>query len=133
MHQLNNLEYPYRNKKNGEQIIRNTCNKNGSLNTIVLRCFNTIGAHESANIGELPIGTPQNLVPFVTQTGIGLRDRLSIFGNDYPTPDGTCIRDYIHVVDIAKVHVVAMKRLLEKNNTETIRFIILELEKVPQC
>ena len=88
------------------------------LTAIALRYFNPIGAHESALIGELPIGTPQNLVPFVTQTGIGLRDRLSIFGNDYPTPDGTCIRDYIHVVDLAKAHVVAMKRLLEENNTE---------------
>ena len=112
-------ESPYGNtKKVGEQIIKDTTKANGLFNTIVLRYFNPIGAHESALIGELPIGTPQNLVPFVTQTGIGLRDRLSIFGNDYPTPDGTCIRDYIHVIDLAKAHVVAMKRLLEEINTE---------------
>ena len=112
-------ESPYGNtKKVGEEIIKDTTKANGLFNTIALRYFNPIGAHESALIGELPIGIPQNLVPFVTQTGIGLRDRLSIFGSDYPTPDGTCIRDYIHVVDLAKAHVVAMKRLLEENNTE---------------
>ena len=112
-------ESPYGNtKKVGEQIIKDTTKANGLFNTIVLRYFNPIGAHESALIGELPIGTPQNLVPFVTQTGTGLRDRLSIFGNDYPTPDGTCIRDYIHVVDLAKAHVMAIKRLLEENNTK---------------
>jgi UDP-glucose 4-epimerase len=112
-------ESPYGNtKKIGEQIIRDTCKVNGSLNTIALRYFNPIGAHESALIGELPIGTPQNLVPFVTQTGIGLREKLSIFGNDYPTTDGTCIRDYIHVVDLAKAHVIAMNRLLDEKNTE---------------
>ena len=80
--------------------------------------FSPIGAHKSANIGEFPIGTPQNLVPFVTQTGIRLREKLSIFGNDYPTPDGTCIRDYIHVVDLVKAHVIAMKRLFEERNIE---------------
>ena len=112
-------ESPYGNtKKVGEQIIKDTCSANKSLNTIALRYFNPIGAHKSGNIGELPIGTPQNLVPFVTQTGIGLREKLSIYGNDYPTPDGTCIRDYIHVVDLAKAHVIAMKRLLEENNIE---------------
>ena len=112
-------ESPYGNtKKVGEQIIKDTTKANALFNSIALRYFNPIGSHESALIGELPIGTPQNLVPFVTQTGIGLRERLSIFGNDYPTPDGTCIRDYIHVVDLAKAHVVAMKRLLEENNTE---------------
>jgi len=89
------------------------------FNAIALRYFNPVGAHESALIGELPIGTPQNLVTCITQTGIGLIDRFSIFGNDYPTPDGTCIRDYIHVVDLANAHVVAMKRLLEENNTES--------------
>ena len=117
--QIKEPESPYGNtKKIGEQIIKDTCSANTLLNTIALRYFNPIGAHESATIGELPIGTPQNLVPFVTQTGIGLREKLSIFGNDYPTPDGTCIRDYIHVVDLAKAHVIAMKRLLEENNTE---------------
>ena len=113
-------ESPYGNtKKVGEQIIKDTCAASKSLNTIALRYFNPIGAHKSSNIGELPIGAPQNLVPFVTQTGIGLREKLSIFGNDYPTPDGTCIRDYIHVVDLAKAHVIAMKRLLEEKNTES--------------
>ena len=117
--QIKEHESPYGNtKKVGEQIIKDTCSANTLLNTIALRYFNPIGAHESATIGELPIGTPQNLVPFVTQTGIGLREKLSIFGNDYPTPDGTCIRDYIHVVDLAKAHTVAMERLLEEKNTE---------------
>ena len=82
-----------------------------------MRYFNPIGAHESVNIGELPIGVPQNLVPFITQTGIGLREQLSVFGNDYPTKDGTCIRDYIHVVDLAKAHVSALKRLVEEKNS----------------
>jgi len=117
--QIKEPESPYGNtKKVGEQIIKDSCSANTLLNTIALRYFNPIGAHKSANIGELPIGTPQNLVPFVTQTGIGLRKKLSIFGNDYPTPDGTCIRDYIHVVDLAKAHVIAMERLLKKKNTE---------------
>jgi len=117
--QIKDHESPYGNtKKVGEQIIKDTTKANALFNSIALRYFNPIGAHESALIGELSIGTPQNLVPFVTQTGIGLRERLSIFGNDYPTTDGTCIRDYIHVVDLAKAHVVAMKRLLEENNTE---------------
>ena len=117
--QIKEPESPYGNtKKIGEQIIKDTCKVNGSINTIALRYFNPIGAHESALIGELPIGTPQNLVPFVTQTGIGLREKLSIFGNDYPTRDGTCIRDYIHVVDLAKAHVIAMKRLLKEKNNE---------------
>jgi len=117
--QIKEPESPYGNtKKIGEQIIKDTCKANTSLKTIALRYFNPIGAHESALIGELPIGIPQNLVPFVTQTAIGLREKLSIFGNDYPTPDGTCIRDYIHVVDLAKAHVVAMKRLLKEKNIE---------------
>jgi UDP-glucose 4-epimerase len=117
--QIKDPESPYGNtKKVGEQIIKDTCSANKSLNTIALRYFNPIGAHKSGNIGELPIGTPQNLVPFVTQTGIGLREELSIYGNDYPTPDGTCIRDYIHVVDLAKAHVIAMKQLLEEENRE---------------
>jgi UDP-glucose 4-epimerase len=114
---------PYGNtKKIGEQIIKDSCKANTSLQAIVLRYFNPIGAHSSANIGELPIGVPQNLVPFITQTGIGVRAKLSIFGNDYPTPDGTCIRDYIHVVDLAKAHVVAVERILEKKNSENYEF-----------
>jgi UDP-glucose 4-epimerase len=83
-----------------------------------LRYFNPIGAHASAEIGELPIGVPQNLVPYITQTAAGLRDELSVFGNDYPTPDGSCIRDYIHIVDLAKAHVVAMQRLLSEENND---------------
>ena len=107
---------PYGNTKQiGEEIINETC-KVSSINAILLRYFNPIGAHPSAEIGELPIGIPQNLIPYITQTGAGLRQELSVYGNDYPTPDGTCIRDYIHVVDLAKAHVVALKRLLENKN-----------------
>ena len=111
---------PYGNTKQiGEEIINDVA-KVTNLNSILLRYFNPIGSHESAEIGELPIGTPQNLVPFITQTAIGLREKLSVFGNDYPTPDGTAIRDYIHVVDLAKAHVVAMKRLLNKENNAKV-------------
>jgi len=113
-------ESPYGNTKQiGEEIIRDTAKVSKKLNAIALRYFNPIGAHESAKIGELPIGTPQNLVPFITQTGIGIREQLSVFGDDYPTQDGTCIRDYIHVVDLAKAHVAALKRLIEKNNSDS--------------
>lgn len=112
-------ESPYGNTKQiGEEIITDTCKVNNKLNSIALRYFNPIGAHPSAQIGELPIGVPQNLVPFITQTAIGMREQLSVFGGDYPTSDGTCIRDYIHVVDLAKAHVVALQRLLDgKNDT----------------
>ena len=110
-------ESPYGNTKQiGEEIITDVCKVQKHLNAISLRYFNPIGAHESAKIGELPLGVPQNLVPFITQTAAGLRDQLSVFGDDYPTPDGTCIRDYIHVVDLAKAHVVALQRLLHKKN-----------------
>ena len=111
---------PYGNTKQiGEEIINEVC-KVSNINSILLRYFNPIGAHPSAEIGELPIGVPQNLVPFITQTGFGLRKELSVYGNDYPTPDGTCIRDYIHVVDLAKAHVIALKRLLNKQNLEKV-------------
>ena len=111
---------PYGNTKQiGEEIINEVC-KVSNINSILLRYFNPIGSHESAEIGELPIGVPQNLVPFITQTGIGLRKELSVYGNDYPTPDGTCIRDYIHVVDLAKAHVLALQRLLNKKNLEKV-------------
>ena len=111
-------ESPYGNTKQiGEEIIKDSCKVTPNLSAIALRYFNPIGAHESVNIGELPIGVPQNLVPFITQTGIGLREQLSVFGNDYPTKDGTCIRDYIHVVDLAKAHVSALKRLVKEKNT----------------
>ena len=110
-------ESPYGNTKQiGEEIIKDTCKAYPKLKTISLRYFNPIGAHASAKIGELPLGVPQNLVPFITQTAAGLRKELSVFGNDYPTPDGTCIRDYIHVVDLAKAHVVALERLLDGKN-----------------
>ena len=110
-------ESPYGNTKQmGEEIIADTCKVTPSLNAIALRYFNPMGAHPSGEIGELPKGVPQNLVPFITQTGIGLRKELSVFGDDYPTPDGTCIRDYIYVVDLAKAHVVALERLFQGKN-----------------
>ena len=112
-------ESPYGNTKQiGEEIIKDTCKISENIKAIALRYFNPIGAHESVNIGELPIGVPQNLVPFITQTAIGLREQLSVFGDDYPTTDGTCVRDYIHVVDLAKAHVVALERLLKNKNLE---------------
>ena len=111
---------PYGNTKQiGEEIIAETC-KVGTTTAILLRYFNPIGAHQSAAIGELPIGVPQNLVPFITQTAIGQRAELSVYGNDYPTADGTCIRDYIHVVDLAKAHVVALQRLLKNENQDKV-------------
>ena len=109
-------ESPYGNTKQiGEEIISDT-SKVSNLRAIALRYFNPIGAHGSAEIGELPIGIPQNLIPYVTQTAAGIRKELSVFGGDYPTSDGTAIRDYIHVVDLAKAHTVAMKRLLDRKN-----------------
>jgi UDP-glucose 4-epimerase len=111
---------PYGNTKQiGEEIITDTT-KVTNINAILLRYFNPVGAHPSAEIGELPNGVPQNLVPFITQTGMGLRQQLSVYGNDYPTPDGTAVRDYIHVVDLAKAHVVALQRLLNKQNAEKV-------------
>ena len=109
-------ESPYGNTKQiGEEIITDI-SKVSVINSIALRYFNPIGAHDSIKIGELPIGIPQNLIPFVTQTAAGIREQLLVFGGDYPTPDGTAIRDYIHVVDLAKAHTVAMKRLLDSKN-----------------
>ncbi|MET2986572.1 UDP-glucose 4-epimerase GalE [Aureibaculum conchae] len=109
-------ESPYGNTKQiGEEIISDS-SKVSDLKAIALRYFNPIGAHETAKIGELPIGVPQNLIPYVTQTAAGIRQELSVFGGDYPTPDGTAVRDYIHVVDLAKAHTVAMKRLLNEDN-----------------
>lgn len=111
---------PYGNTKQiGEEIIRDTA-KVTQISAILLRYFNPIGAHPSAEIGELPLGVPQNLVPFITQTAMGLREKLSVYGNDYPTPDGTAVRDYIHVVDLAKAHVVALQRLISAENTEKV-------------
>ncbi|MGA8854724.1 MAG: UDP-glucose 4-epimerase GalE, partial [Christiangramia sp.] len=115
-------ESPYGNTKQiGEEIINDTCKTNENFKAIALRYFNPVGAHPTAEIGELPIGTPQNLIPFITQTAIGKRDELSVFGDDYPTEDGTAIRDYIHVMDLAEAHVQALKRLMqgdEKKNYE---------------
>lgn len=112
---------PYGNTKQiGEEIIRDTIYSDSNLKTIILRYFNPIGAHPTAEIGELPNGIPNNLLPFVTQTAIGLRKELSVFGNDYNTPDGSCIRDYINVVDLAKAHVIAVKRLLAKQTESDV-------------
>jgi len=114
---------PYGNTKQiGEEIIRDTIYANPCYQSIILRYFNPIGAHSSAEIGELPNGVPNNLLPFVTQTAIGLRKHLQVFGSDYNTPDGSCIRDYIHVVDLAKAHVIAVQRILNhktKSRVET--------------
>jgi UDP-glucose 4-epimerase len=108
---------PYGNTKQiGESIIRDTTVSDKNIKAISLRYFNPIGAHPSALIGELPRGIPENLVPFLTQTGYGIREELKVFGDDYNTPDGSCIRDYLHVVDLAKAHVIAIKRLIEGKN-----------------
>ena len=105
----------------GEIIIEDT-SKVTDLKAIALRYFNPIGAHETAKIGELPLGVPQNLIPYVVQTAAGIRECLSIFGDDYPTPDGTAIRDYIHVVDLAKAHIAALNRLINKQNKAYCEF-----------
>ncbi len=113
---------PYGNTKEiNEQIIYDYIHSGASIKSIVLRYFNPIGAHPSALIGELPNGTPANLIPYVTQTAMGIRKELTIFGNDYDTPDGTCIRDYIYVVDLAKAHVAAMRRVLDED-TDKIEY-----------
>lgn len=106
---------PYGNTKQiNEEIIQDYIHSGAQIKSIILRYFNPIGAHPSAHIGELPNGVPMNLIPYVTQTAIGIRQQLKIFGNDYNTPDGTCIRDYIYVVDLAKAHVAAMGRVLDQ-------------------
>jgi UDP-glucose 4-epimerase len=110
---------PYGNTKQiGEEIIRDTLHSCKELKAISLRYFNPIGEHPSSHIGELPIGIPENLVPYITQTAAGIRDELRVFGDDYDTPDGSCIRDYLHVIDLAQAHVVALKRLLEGKNKD---------------
>lgn len=112
---------PYGNTKQiNEEIIQDYIHSGVPIKSIILRYFNPIGAHPSALIGELPNGVPMNLIPFVTQTAIGIRQQLKVFGNDYNTPDGTCIRDYIYVVDLAKAHVKAMERVLENDETDAI-------------
>jgi UDP-glucose 4-epimerase len=110
---------PYGNsKKIAEEILEDLSKANKDANLISLRYFNPIGAHKSGLIGELPNGIPNNLMPYITQTAVGLRDKLSVYGNDYPTPDGTPIRDYIHVVDLAKAHVKALKRQIQNKQEE---------------
>jgi len=116
---------PYGNTKQiGEEIVLDVA-KSTKIKAILLRYFNPIGAHDSGLIGELPNGIPQNLVPFITQTAIGKREKLSVYGNDYPTPDGTCIRDYIHVVDLAEAHVVSLERLLNNLNLSAVEIFNL--------
>lgn len=116
-------ESPYGNTKQiGEEIIQDVCRVKSSLSAIALRYFNPVGAHHTGLIGELPLGTPQNLIPYITQTAIGLREQLSVFGDDYPTRDGTAIRDYIHVMDLAAAHAIALERLMNNkadSNFET--------------
>jgi UDP-glucose 4-epimerase len=116
-------ESPYGNTKQiCEEILRDTCSITPEINAVSLRYFNPVGAHDTALIGELPRGVPNNLVPFITQTAAGLRQQLSVFGNDYDTPDGSAVRDYIHVVDLAIAHVVAVKRLLSKKQKKNYEF-----------
>ncbi len=116
-------ESPYGNTKAmSEDIIRDFVNVTPGMKAISLRYFNPIGAHPSSLIGELPRGVPNNLVPFITQTAAGIRKQLSVFGNDYNTPDGSCIRDYINVVDLAKAHVVAIDRLLSHQNKDPYEY-----------
>ena len=117
---------PYGNTKQiNEEIIRDTIHAGAPFKSIILRYFNPIGAHPSAEIGELPNGVPQNLIPYLTQTAMGVRKELSVFGDDYDTPDGSCIRDYINIVDLAKAHVIAMDRMLQDKSNEAIEYFNL--------
>jgi UDP-glucose 4-epimerase len=119
-------ESPYGNTKQiGEEILRDTCKADQRINSIALRYFNPVGAHESALIGEHPRGVPSNLVPFVTQAAAGIRKELMVFGNDYNTPDGSAVRDYIHITDLAKAHVKALKRLLGQKQKSNYEFFNL--------
>jgi UDP-glucose 4-epimerase len=116
---IKKAESPYGNTKQiGEDILYDNTRSNGLLKVISLRYFNPIGGHSSIEIGELPKGNPQNLVPFITQTAAGIHQKLNVFGDDYPTLDGTCVRDYIHVVDLAKAHVVGLKRMMADEQSE---------------
>ncbi|MFO7878541.1 MAG: UDP-glucose 4-epimerase GalE, partial [Bacteroidales bacterium] len=117
---------PYGNTKRiAEEILMDTCRADKSMNAVSLRYFNPIGAHPSGKIGEMPQGVPNNLMPFITQTAFGIRDELKIFGDDYDTPDGTCIRDYIHVVDLAKAHVIAVQRMVKGEQDANYEFFNL--------
>ncbi len=123
---------PYGNTKQiGEEILRDVVKAEQNFSAIALRYFNPIGAHQSALIGELPLGVPQNLVPFITQTAAGLRSAIQVYGNDYETADGTCIRDYIHVMDLAEAHVVAVERLLNQKNND--RFEVFNIGTGAGC
>ena len=123
---IKKAESPYGNTKQiNEEIIRDTVASGAPINAILLRYFNPIGAHPTALLGELPNGVPQNLIPYLTQTAMGIREKLSVFGDDYDTPDGSCIRDYINVVDLAKAHVIAMDRMLENKSDEHIEIFNL--------
>ncbi len=105
-------------KKIGEEILNDVATKQKNINVVALRYFNPVGAHPTGKIGELPKGVPNNLIPFITQTAAGIREKLTVFGNDYNTPDGSCIRDYIHVMDIAHAHTLALEYLLKNKNSE---------------
>ena len=133
-------ESPYGNTKQiNEEIIQDVVKSGAPIKSIILRYFNPIGAHPSAEIGELPYGVPQNLLPYITQTAIGVREQLSVFGDDYNTPDGSCIRDFINVVDLAKAHVVALDRMIANKSADKVEIFnlgtgngvsVLELIKV---
>ena len=117
---------PYGNTKQiSEEIIQDYIKSGAPIKSIILRYFNPVGAHPSAKIGELPLGVPQNLIPFLTQTAAGIRKELTVFGDDYNTPDGSCIRDFIDVVDLAKAHVIAMHRMLDKKDTDAVEIFNL--------
>ena len=123
---IKKAESPYGNTKQiNEEIIRDTIHAGAPFKSIILRYFNPIGAHPTAEIGELPNGVPQNLIPYLTQTAMGIRKELSVFGDDYDTPDGSCIRDYINVVDLAKAHVIAMDRMLGGKSLDNVEIFNL--------
>jgi len=117
---------PYGNTKQiNEEIIGDAIHAGAPYKSVILRYFNPIGAHPSVEIGELPVGVPQNLIPFLTQTTAGIRAELSVFGNDYNTPDGSCIRDYINVVDLSKAHVIAVERILKNRSKNPLEYFNL--------
>ena len=123
---IKKAESPYGNTKQiAEEIISESIAAYKGLNAIALRYFNPVGAHDSALLGELPLGVPNNLMPYITQTGAGIRECLKVFGNDYPTPDGTPIRDYIHIMDLAKAHVIAVERMVDNKMKKTFEIFNL--------
>lgn len=123
---IKNATSPYGNTKQiSEEVISDFIRSGAPIESIILRYFNPVGAHPSALIGELPNGVPQNLIPYLTQTAIGIRKELSVFGDDYDTPDGSCIRDFINVVDLAKAHVIAVERLVEGKTTAPVEIFNL--------